>query len=55
MQDHELLKELAYTQNPKMCHMINNSISRRAAKSISNGCEMEQVGIPIYLYEIVYK
>lgn len=35
--------------------MKSNSISRRAAKSISKKCEMEQVDIPIYLYEIVYK
>lgn len=35
--------------------MKSNSISRRGAKSISKKCEMEQVDIPIYLYEIVYK
>lgn len=55
MQHQEFPKELAYTQNPKMCHMTSNSISRRAAKSISKGCETEQEGIPIYLYELVYK
>lgn len=54
MQDQELPKELAYRQNPKMCHMTSNFISRRAAKSISNGYEIKQ-GIPIYLYKIVYK
>jgi len=32
-----------------------NSISRRAAKSISKKSGMEQVDIPIYFYEIVYK
>lgn len=55
MQDQELPKELAHTQNPKMCHMTSNSISRRAAKSISNGYEIEQIGIPIYLHKIAYK
>lgn len=55
MQGQESPKELAYTQNPKMCHMTTNYISKSTTKSISNGCEIEQVGIAIYLYEIVYK
>lgn len=42
MQDQESPKELAYTQNPEMCHMTSNSISRGAAKSISNRCEMNK-------------
>lgn len=55
MQHQGLPKEFSHVQKTKMHHMKSNSISGRAAKSISKKCEMEQVDIPIYLYEIVYK